>query len=177
MTYDFNKIKAIIGLGNPGGKYTKTRHNIGFRVVEQLADRYGAQWKASDLMDYAQVQLDTRSIYLVKPMTFMNNSGQVLPFLRKKGILPAEILVVHDELEKGLGKLGLKFGGSARGHNGLRSIQGAIGQDFWRLRFGIGRPEEKSDVSRYVLSPFRPDEEVAVAELVDRAISLVEGDQ
>jgi PTH1 family peptidyl-tRNA hydrolase len=171
--FDINLIKAIIGLGNPGPGYYKTRHSIGFRVVDQLAQQYGASFNQSDNKEYAQVQLDSNSVYLIKPMTFMNKSGQVIPFLQKKGIKPEEIIVIHDELEKEFGNVSIKFSGGAKGHNGLRSIIGMMGQDFWRLRFGIGRPESKDDVGNYVLSPFLKEEELAMSELIDKAINLI----
>lgn len=175
--YDFEKIKAIIGLGNPGHKYYLTRHNIGFRVVDVFADRYDAQWSDAELMQHTSIFLpeSTRSIVLVKPLTFMNNAGKIVPFLIKKGISSEEILVVHDELEKPFGKMSLRLGGSARGHNGLRSIMGVIGESFWRLRFGIGRPEDKSQVGNYVLSRFFPEEEQEVSRLLEQAIVLLEG--
>jgi len=129
-------------------------------------------------MDHAQIQISdegmVRSLHVIKPQTFMNSSGRVLPFLLKKGIKGENILVVHDELEKPFGKLVIRFGGSPRGHNGLRSIQGMIGKDFWRLRFGIGRPEEKSQVGNYVLSPFLPEEENEIDVLIEETICLIE---
>ncbi len=162
-------IKAVIGLGNPGKKYYKNRHNIGFRVLDTLAERYNIVWNNSELMEYAEYN----KILFIKPLTFMNNSGKVLPYLLKKGIKSEEILVVHDELEKKLGNISLKFSGSAKGHNGLRSIIEVIGQDFWRLCFGIGRPEIE-DVGDYVLKNFLPEEESKIPELIQEAISLLE---
>ncbi|MBU1007620.1 aminoacyl-tRNA hydrolase [Candidatus Dependentiae bacterium] len=175
--YDFRSIKAIIGLGNPGAKYYHTRHNIGFRVVDSFAERYGAQWGEVELMQYAGALLPDRlkPVYLIKPLTFMNNAGRVLPFLLMKGIKPEQILVVHDELEKPFGKLSIRFDGSARGHNGLRSIIGVVGNGFWRLRFGIGRPEKKSLVGDFVLSRFSQEEEEDIMRLIEEAIILTEG--
>ena len=176
--FDIHSIKAIIGLGNPGQNYYKTRHSIGFRIVDRIAQQFGAAFKLADEKEYVQIQLSLFDgsiipVYLIKPMTFMNKSGQVIPFLQKKGIRPEEILVVHDELEKEFGCISIKFSGSAKGHNGLRSIIDMIGQDFWRLRFGIGRPQDKSDVGNYVLSPFSKDEEFLISELIDKAINLI----
>lgn len=177
-TYSFSTIKAIVGLGNPGAKYNKTRHNIGFRIVDALCSEYGGSWTEKDEMAYAQVQVfDTngvpRSLHLIKPLTYMNTSGRVIPFLIKKGISGEEILVVHDELEKSFGTMAIRWNGSPRGHNGLRSIQGVIGNGFWRCRFGIGRPDQKSDVGTYVLSPFTLEEEVEVELLLSDAIRLI----
>ena len=177
--YDFSKIKLIIGLGNPGPKYLKTRHSIGFTIVDKLAENYSSVWTESDLMHYTNIQIsdsdgNMKSVILVKPMTFMNDSGKILPLFQKKGIKPEEILVVHDELEKSFGNIAIRFDGSHRGHNGLRSIMSFKGKDFWRLRFGIDRPENREDVSDYVLSCFPVEEEAQVNGLIDQAIELIE---
>jgi len=169
-------IKAIIGLGNPGNKYRHNRHNIGFRIVETLADRFSGTWSSNDLMEQAEVFIDSdlgKKIILIKPLTFMNTSGRVLPFLSKKGIRPEEILVVHDELEKKFGHISVRLGGSAKGHNGLRSIMNTIGKEFWRLRFGIDRPEDRSEVGNYVLSNFSAEEEEQIPLLIDEALDLI----
>lgn len=159
-SFDIATIRACIGLGNPGSKYVHTRHNIGFKCIDAVAEALGAQWKTSPLMEIAEAQnpVSGKTLYMIKPQTFMNESGRVLGFLQKKGIKPEEILVIHDELEKPFGFTGLTFGGSAKGHNGLRSIIGMIGGDFWRLKFGIGRPTNKEDVGLYVLTQFLPSE-------------------
>ena len=112
-------IKAIIGLGNPGSKYYTTRHSIGFRILDALADKHNLVWQKSDLMEYAELRNDA-VIYFIKPMTYMNSSGKVIPWLQKKGIKAEDIMVIHDDLEKKFGSLSIKQGGSARGHNGLR---------------------------------------------------------
>ena len=179
--FDIRKIKAIIGLGNPGAKYYKNRHSIGFQVVNQLAEKFDTPWHSSSDMEYSRVFTpqaegdQIHEIFLVKPMTFMNNSGRVIPWLLKKGIKGEHILVVHDDLERKFGKISLSLGGSHRGHNGLKSIIGVIGADFWRLRFGIGRPEDKDLVSSYVLSNFTQEEEYQLPELMNQAIELIFG--
>lgn len=176
-------IKAIIGLGNPGLRYAYTRHNIGFRVIDELAKKYGAQWRKYPEMEYARIAFDgltteqsgsprVQGIALVKPQTFMNNSGQVIPDLKKEGIKPEEILVVHDELELPFGDIAFKFGGSAKGHNGLKSIIAAAGPDFARLRIGIGRPQQKEEVPNYVLQTFSQDN-MQINEIIDRSIGLI----
>ncbi len=183
FVYDKSKIRAIIGLGNPGAKYYKTRHSIGFRIIDELAKTLYAEWQMSHDMEHAQVKLsldpyaseDLAPVHFVKPLTYMNNSGKVLSYLLKKGIKPDQILVIHDELEKSFGHIRVKFGGSAKGHNGLRSIIDRIGKDFWRLPFGIGRPEDKSQVGDYVLKPFVPEEEKELGSLVGQAVRLVLG--
>ena len=113
------------------------------------------------------------SIYLIKPQTYMNQSGNVIPFLLKKGMKSNEILVIHDELEKKLGNISIRFAGSARGHNGLRSIISMMGSKFWRLRFGVGRPLIKSEVGNYVLSNFLPEEEQDILDLIFQATQKI----
>ena len=171
--FTFKIIRAVIGLGNPGSKYHKNRHNIGFRVLDALAERLHGSWHTVNEMEVATIRVDDCEVHLIKPQTFMNDSGRVLGWLTKKGIKPDQILVVHDELEKDLGKLLFKFGGSHKGHNGLRSIMGVIGADFWRLKFGIGRPTEREDVPRYVLENFPPAQEAQVAELIYKAVEMI----
>ena len=165
-------IKAIIGLGNPGSKYYYTRHSVGFRVLDSLATSFGADWKEKDLMHLSEIISLGKKVFLVKPQTFMNNSGKVIPFLLKKGIKPENIIVVHDELEFPFGKVAIKFGGSARGHNGLRSIIDACGNDFYRVRCGIARPENREFVAEYVLKPFDEPESV-VDKMIQKAEQLI----
>ncbi len=168
-------IAAIIGLGNPGAKFVNHRHNIGFRVVEKLAERFFGSWQSKDNMEVAEIQVDGKRIILIKPQTFMNDSGRVIPFLLKKGIKPEEILVVHDELEQEFGKLKIMMNGGHRGHNGLKSIMGVIGKEFSRMRFGIGRPQERDPdtVGRYVLGNFtEPDVEEKIEEAADMIENL-----
>ncbi len=154
MDKEKQNILAVIGLGNPGKKFINTRHNIGFRVVELLCDRFYGSWQEKNNMELATVALDGKKILLIKPQTFMNDSGKIIPFLQKQGIKAENILVVHDELEKKFGTLQIRLGGSHRGHNGLRSIIDHCGKEFYRLRFGIGRPEKKEDVGNFVLQNF-----------------------
>lgn len=167
-------IKAIIGLGNPGHQYRNNRHNIGFKVLDALAEQHGASWSSKPLMQVTDIQLDNKKVLLIKPQTFMNSSGQVISFLQKKGIDAENILVVHDELEKKFGSIMIRQGGSHRGHNGLRSIIGVCGQDFWRIRFGVGRPENKDDVSDYILSNFQEDP-VEIDRLIGQVLDLIQG--
>lgn len=166
-------IKAIIGLGNPGPQYYYNRHSIGFRVLDALAGQHNASWRARDEMAIAEINVHGNNILLVKPQTFMNASGQVIPWLSKQGIKPENLLVIHDELEFPFGKLGFKIGGSARGHNGLRSIIASCGDQFERLRFGIGRPENKEDVPNYVLQNFIEDS-ADVDQIIMQAVKMLE---
>ena len=169
-------IKAIIGLGNPGPKFYYHRHNIGFRVLDALADQFHGSWQKKGNIELAEITVNDHHLLLIKPQTFMNNSGQIMPFLQKKGIKPEQLLVVHDELEKPFGKLSIKQGGSARGHNGLRSLIAVCGPEFYRLRFGIGRPEHKAQVGDYVLRSFDEDPaelERTIQEAVRMIVDLV----
>jgi PTH1 family peptidyl-tRNA hydrolase len=166
-------IKAIIGLGNPGPKFKNHRHNIGFLVVDEFARRYHADWQNKGSFDLAELQQDGKKLLLIKPQTFMNDSGKVIPWLQKKGIEPENIMVIHDELEKPFGNISIKFSGSARGHNGLRSIINFCGKDFYRLRFGIGRPDRKEDVGDWVLSNFSESPQ-ELDRLIDQAVDMLE---
>jgi len=166
-------IKAIIGLGNPGQRYYNNRHNIGFRVVDEIAAQHGGMWQDKNNMEISDILINNQKILLIKPQTFMNESGKVVPFLIKQGIRAENILVVHDELEKPFGKMAFKVGGSHRGHNGLRSIIGICGADFVRLRFGIGRPAQKDEVSRYVLQNFSEDS-ADIEHLIAQAVLIIE---
>jgi peptidyl-tRNA hydrolase, PTH1 family len=168
-----NHIKAIIGLGNPGPSYYRTRHNIGFRVLDTLAQIHTAQWRSRDNSECTEIIFNDTRILLIKPTTFMNNSGHIIPFLRKQGIDAEHILVVHDELEKPFGNVTSRSGGSARGHNGLKSIITACGENFMRIRCGIGRPENRDDVPTYVLSQFSEGES-AVENMIEKALQLIE---
>ena len=167
-----NKIKIIIGLGNPGKQYHNNRHNIGFLVLDELASNHNASWQKKADRETADIEINGEKIILVKPQTFMNNSGKIIPSLLKQGLKAENLLVVHDELEKPFGKVELKTGGSHRGHNGLRSIMEFCGADFTRLRCGIGRPENKEEVAHYVLSNFSENSS-AVEEMINNAVVMI----
>lgn len=166
-------IKAIIGLGNPGPRYYYTRHNIGFRIVDALAQKYHLSWHHTANAESATLILDGKRIELLKPQTFMNESGKVIPALLKKGIKAENILVVHDELEQPFGAVKFRVGGSARGHNGLKSIIAACGDQFARLRIGIGRPLAKEDVPDYVLEKFS-ESAANVDAIIATAVTAIE---
>jgi PTH1 family peptidyl-tRNA hydrolase len=173
--FSFDIIKAIIGLGNPGAQYAHNRHSIGFRIVDELANRFGGQWQTNETMAYTTVRIGEHEVYLIKPLTFMNNSGRVVSWLQKKGITAEQIVVAHDELEKEFGTVLMRFAGSHKGHNGLKSLIGVMGADFWHLKFGISRPADRDAVPQYVLSNFTRDEEARVPELVDQAVASLTG--
>lgn len=164
--------KVIIGLGNPGKNYERTRHNIGFLVLDELNKTVGGDWRQKDTMEISEISINNNKVLLIKPQTFMNKSGLIVPFLTKQGIKPEDMLVVHDELEFPFGKIALKFGGSARGHNGLRSIIAAASDQFARLRFGIGRPERKEDVGDYVLQNFSENSD-DLNKLILQAVDII----
>lgn len=161
-------IAVIIGLGNPGPKFSMTRHNIGFLFLDHLAKSFHASWRTVGNADVASIRLHDKEILLVKPQTFMNSSGDVWPMLAKKGIKSSQVLVVHDELEKKFGTHQIRLGGSARGHNGLRSLITRCGEEFWRLRLGIDRPADKNTVPDYVLNRFPKAEEEQLTAFFER---------
>ncbi len=165
--------KVLIGLGNPGTKFMHTRHNAGFKVIDAVVASFGGHWQSSSDKDTATIRIKDHPVLVVKPLTFMNNSGDVMSFLKMKGITPEDILVIHDELEKPPGKLAFKMGGSARGHNGVKSLIERWGTpEFARLRFGIGRPEHKEQVHNYVLERFEDMDQVD--EQVHDAVRMIE---
>lgn len=166
-------IKVIIGLGNPGPQHLLQRHNIGFRVVDALARKYAGSWQSKNNAQLAHIIINDKKITLIKPQTYMNTSGAVIPALTKQGIMPENILVVHDELEKPFASLAFKVDGSHRGHNGLRSIIAACGPNFIRLRFGIGRPQDKERVPDYVLEHFSENKDL-VEQTIVQAVKMIE---
>ncbi|OWJ93468.1 aminoacyl-tRNA hydrolase [Paracoccus yeei] len=172
----------LVGLGNPGAKYERNRHNVGFMAVNRIAADHGfTPWRARFQGQVAEGRLgDTRTV-LLKPGTFMNLSGQsVGEAMRYLKLDPAQVLVLHDELDLAPGKVRLKLGGGHAGHNGLRSIHQHIGDAYRRLRIGIGHPGHKDRVAGYVLSDFAKAEEAGLDDLLrgisDGAEALAAGD-
>ena len=171
----------IVGLGNPGPQYEKTRHNVGFMVADALAGRIGSAFSShkKSNSDIVQARLGSRSVVIAKPRTFMNLSGQpVAALARFFSIEPANIVVVHDELDIDFGALRLKLGGGEGGHNGLRSISQHLStKDYLRVRVGVGRPPGRMDPASFVLKPFsaaeRKDLGVVVEEAADAAELLL----
>lgn len=152
----------IVGLGNPGPAYAGNRHNIGFMAVEHLLRRYAPMmtWRKKFHGECAEFSCQQDKIIVLKPQTFMNLSGDaVIAASQFYKIPPAKILVIHDELDIPFGRLKTKRGGGAGGHNGLRSIDSHLGQDYHRLRLGIGHPGDKNRVSDYVLNDFSKAEQ------------------
>ena len=166
-------VSCIVGLGNPGDRYAATRHNAGFWLVDELARRHGGQLRAETKFhaEACRIVLDGAECWLLKPMTYMNRSGQaVSAFARFYKLTPAELLIAHDELDLPPGVAKLKRGGGHGGHNGLRDIASALGgTDFARLRIGIGHPGHRDAVVDYVLHPPSRDDAEAMRAAIDRA--------
>ncbi|HEY8315527.1 MAG TPA: aminoacyl-tRNA hydrolase [Gaiellaceae bacterium] len=166
----------VVGLGNPGREFARHRHNVGHLVVDELARRHGGSWKSKFSGQIAEIRLDGHKVALLKPETYMNDSGAAVgAAARFYKLEPSEVLVVHDEGDFDLGRLELKVGGGLSGHNGLRSIaQHLKTRDFLRLRVGVGRPErgDPRPLADYVLSNFEPHDEADT--LIARAADAVE---
>jgi peptidyl-tRNA hydrolase, PTH1 family len=166
----------VVGLGNPGREYAGHRHNIGWMVVDELARRHGGSWKGKFSGRIAEVRVDGHRVGLLKPETFMNESGRsVGAAARFYKVEPDAILVVHDEIDLEPGRLQARHGGGLAGHNGLRSIASHLrSQDFLRLRVGVGRPArgDSRAPADYVLSDFEPEDDAAT--LIARAADAVE---
>ena len=166
----------VVGLGNPGREYATTRHNVGFMVADELARRHGGSWRSKFSGEVADIRLDGARLALLKPQTFMNESGRSAGAAAKfYKVEPEDLLAVHDEVDLDLGRMQARLGGGLAGHNGLRSMASALKTpEFLRLRIGVGRPErgDRRPVSDWVLSPFDPS--VDVGSLVGRAADAVE---
>ncbi|MEV5979231.1 aminoacyl-tRNA hydrolase [Streptomyces sp. NPDC052114] len=182
VTTDANAPWLIAGLGNPGPEYAMNRHNVGFMVADLLAHRMGGKFKRAAK---AQAQVvegrigapgpASRRVILVKPMSYMNVSGGPVTALRDFYKVPTEhIVAVHDELDIDYGTLRLKLGGGDNGHNGLKSMTKAMGSDYHRVRFGIGRPPGRMQVADFVLKDFSAAERKELDYFVDRAADAVE---
>ncbi len=166
-------LRLIVGLGNPGAEYSETRHNAGFWFCERLADKLGVRFSHESRFHGLVANAREAGVWLLMPQTYMNRSGQALGALaRFYRIEPAEILVVHDELDIPPGQLRLKFGGGLGGHNGLKDSSAHLStNDYWRLRIGIGHPGERNEVVNFVLKPPRREEQALIDEAIDRALA------
>jgi PTH1 family peptidyl-tRNA hydrolase len=180
-------VKLIVGLGNPGEKYRGTRHNVGFVVVDELARRANATFESAPseaLMARKRGRLrggasasqgDEEDVLIVKPLTFMNLSGQAIAeMLRYFKIDVADLLVIVDEVQLPLGKLRARARGSAGGHNGLKSVIAHVGEDFSRLRLGVGRGDQQRDLADHVLARFDRSESAEVERMTTRAADAAE---
>ncbi|MEL6477093.1 MAG: aminoacyl-tRNA hydrolase [Pseudomonadota bacterium] len=173
-------MQLFVGLGNPGAKYARNRHNIGWMALDEIARGFGP-WRSKFQGEIAEGRLGTAKILLLKPQTFMNLSGQsVGEAMRFYKLTPAEITVFHDELDLAPGKCRVKTGGGHAGHNGLRSLHQHIGPDYIRVRLGIGHPGDKEKVPGYVLHDFAKADDAwldpLIAGIGDGAAKLAEGD-
>ena len=177
-------MRLLVGLGNPGPRYARHRHNVGFLAVEAIAARHGfGPWRertkfAAELSEGA---LDGEPVLLVKPATFMNESGQAVgAVMHFHKIEAGDIYAFHDELDLAPGKLRVKKGGGTAGHNGLRSIEAHVGNEFWRVRIGIGHPGDRELVKHYVLSDFWVEDrawlEPLIKAMAEEAPLLLKGD-
>ncbi|TSD99764.1 aminoacyl-tRNA hydrolase [Skermania sp. ID1734] len=168
----------VVGLGNPGPQYERTRHNVGFLVADVLAGRVGAKFNAHKKSgsDVVQARFGDRAVVIAKPRSYMNLSGKpVAALVRFFSIDPANLVVVHDELDIDFGSIRLKRGGGEGGHNGLRSISNALGtKDYLRTRVGVGRPPGRMDPADYVLKPFSAPERKEVPLICEQAADAVE---
>lgn len=165
-------LRLVVGLGNPGAEYAETRHNAGFWFCERLARELGVNFVREARFHGFTAHAREAGLRLLMPMTFMNHAGQSVQALTHfHRIAPAEMLVVHDELDLPPGRMRLKLGGGLGGHNGLKDITAHLGtQDYWRLRIGIGHPGERNEVVNYVLKPARKEERASIDAALDRAL-------
>ena len=169
-------IRIIAGLGNPEDKYERTLHNAGFWFVDALARKFGGSFRYEKKFDtdYCRVNLHGEEVWLVKPQSYMNNSGQpIRGLLDYYRLRVTELLVAHDEIDLPPGTVRLKEGGGHGGHNGLRDIVQHCGAEFLRLRLGVGHPGEKHEVTNYVLKRGSSDVEAAVERNIDDAIDVM----
>jgi len=167
----------LAGLGNPGAEYARTRHNAGFRVLDAVASKWGAEWKPwQKLGEYAKVCVGGQDVYLLKPLTYMNESGRAVSSLaRFYKIPPQNCVICFDEVALPVGQLRLRKSGSAGGQKGMKSVIEQLGtQDVVRLRVGIGPKPEKFDLVNFVLGKFSADEEEILTPAIDRAVSALE---
>lgn len=165
----------IAGLGNIGPEYELTRHNVGFLVMDRLADKFNVEFTTTRLADKAEIKYKGRQIHLIKPSTYMNLSGKAISYwLQDLKIDKQNLLVVVDEIALPFGTLRMRTKGSAAGHNGLKNIELLLnGQDYPRLRFGIGSDFSKGQQVDFVLSPFSQEEFDALVPLMDKAIEMI----
>ena len=159
----------IVGLGNIGEKYKKTRHNVGFQIIDRLAERNKCNWELKKLASYSSIDIKGRKLILIKPETFMNRSGKAVRYWALKENIPLEnILIVTDELHLPFGTLRLKPKGSSGGHNGLKDIESQLNTlHYARIRFGIGHEKKALDQVKFVLAPWDDSEQVILVERID----------
>ena len=177
MKHMNGSVMIIVGLGNPGPKYSGTRHNIGFQCIDRMAKRWGievSERRAKAVLGKGSYR--EQNVVLAKPRTFMNHSGEGLRYLLARfAAVPADLLVIYDEMALPMGKLRLRSAGSDAGHNGIRSIIDCLNTvEFPRLRIGIGRPDPESNYVTHVLDRFSQKDQTVIDEVVDRVILATE---
>lgn len=168
--------RLVVGIGNPGHRYERTRHNVGFRVLNLLAKQLEVKKEEAKFMGiFAVARVDSLNVGLLKPLTYVNLSGQsVCEAVNRLNLKTEQILIVLDDAQLPLGKLRFRAKGSSGGHNGLQSIIDALRtENIPRLRIGIGSPPEGVDLATFVLSPFEPEEEIVITETIKRAVNAV----
>lgn len=166
-------MKVIVGLGNPGSEYAKTKHNVGFMFIDAMAEKLGvSEWRDKFEAKIAETRIGSEKVLLVKPMTYMNESGQAVgPIMSFYKLLPEDLIVVHDDMDIPAGTIRIRKKGSAGGHNGIKSILAHVGDEhFARVRIGIGRPLTGWTVVNHVLAPFSNED----APKIDEAIKYLE---
>lgn len=171
------EIRLVVGLGNPGADYVSTRHNAGFWFVDELARRFGGQFKPEKKFhgDMARIDIAGQDVRLLKPMTYMNRSGLAIRAAADFLKIPVQaVLVAHDEIDLPPGTMRLKQGGGHGGHNGLRDTHAHMGADYLRLRIGVGHPGNASEVVNYVLKRPSKDEEAIILRAIDDAADSFE---
>ena len=170
-------MKIIAGLGNPGAEYAHTKHNVGFMLVDVLAEKLGAaSWKEDFFSALTEVRIGGEKVFLVKPLTYMNNSGEALgPMLSYYKLDVDDLVVVHDDMDIPAGMVRIRRKGSSGGHNGIKSIIAHVGsEDFARVRIGIGRPPAGWTVIHHVLAPFSTEDAPKIRAAIDYLLPAVE---
>jgi peptidyl-tRNA hydrolase, PTH1 family len=170
-------VKLIVGLGNPGKQYEETRHNVGFKVIDELSNRMNIELNETKFKGlYGRGMVHGEKVILLKPMTYMNLSGEsVSGLMRYYDITESDLLVCYDELDLPVGKIRLRYKGSAGGHNGIKSIINLVGtQEFNRIRIGIDRPQPGSNIADYVLGKFNPEDKILIQDMVKKSAEACE---
>ena len=165
----------LVGLGNPGSNYTNTRHNIGFKIIDAINLHFKLSKQKPKFKGLLTTgSIESKKIYAIKPLTFMNNSGTAIKELIDYFKIDAkDVFVFHDDMDIDLGKIKAKFGGSSAGHNGIESIDKSIGKEYSRVRIGIGHPKDKKEVNSHVLEDFNENEEEKIQDITESIVKLV----
>lgn len=163
-------MKAVIGLGNPGMKYDRTKHNVGFMLLDIITKELNLTYRNDFRGKVTESKIEEKKVFFLKPETYMNLSGYaVAQLIGYYKLHPQDILVIHDDMDLPLGKMRLRSKGSSGGHNGLKSIIAELGtQEFWRLKIGVGRPQEEYDIVNHVLSSFNKEENPILQEVLNK---------